>query len=193
MNLQYIIRRGSLSSFASEVGSNIVITTGETSGTNELSRSSQTPNWGSYDCVAAASPTRLRCWQAKQETEPGTILSSSRGSNPDHYSTCFKHMFSPAGAMATAEKPLQKLSGTTSVKAPWRLHTPVKVFCSHVSKMLPWRKWSTWAGPEDGKTVLQRPGYFPWAKILNPIPTATGNCFRHKSQKLDCPFHPQVT
>lgn len=67
--------------------------------------------------VAAASPTQLECWQVEQKTEPGIILRSSRVSKPDHSSTCFKHMFSPAGVMVTAEKPLQKLSEMAFVKA----------------------------------------------------------------------------
>ena len=43
--------------------------------------------------------------------EPGTIPSFSEASKPDGPATCFKHMFSAAGFMMTAEGPLQKLSG----------------------------------------------------------------------------------
>lgn len=83
--------------------------------------------------VAAASPTQLECWQVDWKREPGIIPSGNRASQPDHSSTCFKHMFSPAGVMVTAEKPLQKLTETAFVKASLCLNAPVRVFSSHVS------------------------------------------------------------
>ena len=57
--------------------------------------------------VAAASPTQLECWQVERKTEPGIIPSGSGASKSDRSPTCFKHVFSPAGVMVTAEKPFR--------------------------------------------------------------------------------------
>lgn len=60
--------------------------------------------------VAAAGPAQLEYWlKSGIKTEPGIIPSGSGASKSDRSPTCFKHVFSPAGVMVTAEKPSETI------------------------------------------------------------------------------------
>ena len=122
--------------------------------------------------VAAASPTQLECWQVEWKTEPGIIPSSSRAAKADHSSTCFKHMFSPAGVTVTAEKPLQKLSEMAFVNASWCLNVPIRVFSSRVSMKCAERMQHT--GPA-GESQDQEARMCPSRQATRLTPMASAN------------------